>query len=400
MWIVNLLRLSLLLGLYFINQTNIKIDENALQSNNLNLKFNNNYVKLSDNYSNSLETLDFINYSDFIYDTLYQNNLEAHHYKNSIYTTLKAPKSSNKEAILIHSPFTSQLDSDFSLKYDNNNVVNVRAISILLSLLKYFNSQAIWSKDLLFFFGDDLDTFLYDYMNGHINNIPKNNIWIGYTLDYPSDSFSHLEINYVHPLIQPNFDVIASLYSIGRHNNIEIRSPALLETYRHSIMDNTTSNYHSTMLNYKIDAITINCIPNNGPHGFLSLGRLLEGYTRSFNNLIERLHASLSFYLFFDNKLIKLSDYIPIIIIASLINIIQAFEKFEISSKDAITITLVGYITNTFLNPQISIILSTFILRFITNRTSYKLLTTLIMIYTSLYNFYVSLSVALMSTLI
>ncbi|KIR98712.1 hypothetical protein L804_04296 [Cryptococcus deuterogattii 2001/935-1] len=63
---------------------------------------------------------------------------------------------------------------------------------------------------------------------------------------------------------------------------------------------------------YRIDSLTIYCTPATGPHGFHTLGRTLESTLRSFNNLLERLHASYFFYLLpFPDHFIPVGNYLP-----------------------------------------------------------------------------------------
>jgi hypothetical protein len=63
---------------------------------------------------------------------------------------------------------------------------------------------------------------------------------------------------------------------------------------------------------YRIDALTVFALPALGPHGFHSLGRLVEGSLRAMNNLLERLHASLFFYLYLrPGRTHKVGSYLP-----------------------------------------------------------------------------------------
>lgn len=48
---------------------------------------------------------------------------------------------------------------------------------------------------------------------------------------------------------------------------------------------------------HRIDALTLYGSPASGPHGFHTLGQVVESTCRSFNTLLERLHASFFFYL-------------------------------------------------------------------------------------------------------
>jgi glycosylphosphatidylinositol transamidase len=58
--------------------------------------------------------------------------------------------------------------------------------------------------------------------------------------------------------------------------------------------------------------MTMYCTPSTGPHGFHTLGRTVESTLRSFNNLLERLHASYFFYLVpMPHHFIPVGNYLP-----------------------------------------------------------------------------------------
>jgi glycosylphosphatidylinositol transamidase len=62
--------------------------------------------------------------------------------------------------------------------------------------------------------------------------------------------------------------------------------------------------------------MTVYCTPATGPHGFHTLGRTIESTLRSYNNLLERLHASYFFYLVpKPHHFIPVGHYLPAAII-------------------------------------------------------------------------------------
>jgi glycosylphosphatidylinositol transamidase len=62
--------------------------------------------------------------------------------------------------------------------------------------------------------------------------------------------------------------------------------------------------------------MTVYCSPATGPHGFHTLGRTIESTLRSYNNLLERLHASYFFYLVpKPHHFIPVGHYLPAAII-------------------------------------------------------------------------------------
>lgn len=73
---------------------------------------------------------------------------------------------------------------------------------------------------------------------------------------------------------------------------------------------------HGVLAKHRIDAITLYGVPAEGPHGFYTLGRTIESTLRSFNNLLERLHASFFFYLLpHPDYFLPVGHYLPAAVI-------------------------------------------------------------------------------------
>lgn len=63
---------------------------------------------------------------------------------------------------------------------------------------------------------------------------------------------------------------------------------------------------------HRIDALTLYGPPAMSPHGFHTLGQVVESTFRSFNTLLERLHASFFFYLLpHPESFIPVGHYLP-----------------------------------------------------------------------------------------
>lgn len=68
---------------------------------------------------------------------------------------------------------------------------------------------------------------------------------------------------------------------------------------------------------YRIDAISLFAVPAQGPHGFHTIGRVVESSLRSLNNLLERLHQSFFLYLLqSDRRFVSVGNYllVPLLI--------------------------------------------------------------------------------------
>lgn len=62
---------------------------------------------------------------------------------------------------------------------------------------------------------------------------------------------------------------------------------------------------------YRIDAISLFAVPSSGPHGFHTLGKIVESTVRSLNNLLERFHQSFFLYLIQNEKrFISVANYL------------------------------------------------------------------------------------------
>jgi len=69
---------------------------------------------------------------------------------------------------------------------------------------------------------------------------------------------------------------------------------------------------HGVLAKHRIDAVTLYGVPAEGPHGFHSLGRGVEGMMRTYNNMLERLHASFFFYLLpAADRFMPVGHYLP-----------------------------------------------------------------------------------------
>lgn len=63
---------------------------------------------------------------------------------------------------------------------------------------------------------------------------------------------------------------------------------------------------------HRIDAVTLYALPAEGPHGFYTMGKTVESTLRTFNNLLERLHASFFFYLVpSQEQFLPVGHYLP-----------------------------------------------------------------------------------------
>lgn len=110
----------------------------------------------------------------------------------------------------------------------------------------------------------------------------------------------------------PNLDVVVSVGHVGYwaarfDDGLHDFDPSLPPTYMHGVAQlwdhfryaalGRPSAAHGLLAKHRIDAVTLYGVPAEGPHGFHTMGRAVESMCRTYNNMLERLHASFFFYL-------------------------------------------------------------------------------------------------------
>ncbi|PWN40752.1 Gaa1-domain-containing protein [Ceraceosorus guamensis] len=307
------------------------------------------------------------------------------------YGHLRASRSDGRESILILAPWKSSIanhtdeenaqvfaaaaagGSDAATRGEwyerlKEKRDNVRGVALALTLARFLGQFKYWSKDFIFLFphddeGDELAAtraWLTQYYGSSQANlqadalqIPRSLIWTGLSLDYPSDSFSSLQLTFEGVNgAEPNLDVLNTFVRVAqRVDNVPIRfdSPSkddlpyavdrafgALSTWldREYWDAGGTKRYLMGMRNvarqagrlamstplspaglltaFHIDAIGVSATPANGPYGFYQLGRIIESNIRSFSNLLERLHHSQFFYLVTEaDKFVQFATLLP-----------------------------------------------------------------------------------------
>lgn len=332
------------------------VDENALQPAQVTTYWSWDDVHAADNYLTQIEDLYARNATNvekagFIEEQFISLGLDAgvQPYKltSSVGSTLGAnaygvypvPRASGAEAIVISASWVSRTD-------EGAGTPNMRGVATVLALARYLTRYSLWAKDLIFVVNDGHVDGMHAWLNAY-HGIEQSNlqtkplkhvsgvIWTALCIDYPGHSFSHLGIFYegLNGRL-PNQDLMNSVVRIAGSNgvptilydNIETSAsytvprwladlPLFGEWTKHPLFKNYLfrasnvkrhvqyeglnrgSGVHGLFHKFRIDAITLFGVPSMGPHGFYSLGQVIESSLRTMNNLLERLHASFFFYI-------------------------------------------------------------------------------------------------------
>ncbi|EIW65967.1 hypothetical protein TREMEDRAFT_70378 [Tremella mesenterica DSM 1558] len=304
------------------------VDENALQPGQVNTYWDWGDVHRADIYLGELEKLrdknaSFAQYSEYFMSTLSSSGLHTSSLSTSTYSLLSPPRSSGLETILLSAPLISHLQTP-----------NLRGISILLSLAHFLRGQPQWAFDFLFIFPSGHMEGLEDFMKSYDLLFPGR-IWTSLNIDYPGHSFSHLGIFYegINGRL-PNQDLINTVQHIARwtggvpmrvHDVVDeadgmwerwkIGFKGLWEHGKFTALGRA-SGAHGVLARHRIDALTLYCPPSSSPHGFHTLGKIIESTLRSLSNLLERPHASYFFYLIpRPSYFIPVGNYLPSIVL-------------------------------------------------------------------------------------
>lgn len=249
----------------------------------------------------------------------------------NVHAVLHTPRTDGSEAlVLMASWLTRRPGSDV-----RGGDVNVRGVSSVLALAEYLLSFNLWSKDIIFLIADEFlegtHAWLKSYHGVSQSNLEMEDlelrtgsIWAALNLDYPFHSFSHIGIEYEGIDGQlPNLDFINTVANIVRWTGscpITIHDGPLEPTYPHYLPDHpqiekyvqagrtitkqmvrglvgSPSGPEGIFSSYRIDAVALFGHPADGPHGFHTLGKIVESTLRSLNNLLERFHQSFFLYL-------------------------------------------------------------------------------------------------------
>lgn len=243
----------------------------------------------------------------------------------SILSVLHSSRGSPHESFIIHAPF--------SMKTGQQTISKNYGIGLVLSIAELFSQQNYWSKDVLFIISDDVHKLdltkhvnsIYSAVtielesenpaeiefaivghNGQLPNLDLRNV-LERLMYYAQEESSFPEVNHFHGkrpsrnnkpvggmwknrLIRPNSpqadDVEGLIYDV--ETTFEMLK---------KLAGGKSDGHHGDFLLRKIEALTIRGIGSEGKFDLKFIGYLVEGVSRSVNNLLELFHQSFFYYL-------------------------------------------------------------------------------------------------------
>lgn len=355
------------------------VDENALQPAQARVYwdyFDVTYADMLSEKVSHLSEASSAERADFVFSELQSYGLDVHRQQfqydtllpdstallsgTNVYARSATPRIDGREAVILtaswrsrwlgdHDPFAPSTQNATENTIDARGRINVRGIASILALARYLSTQAHLSKDLIYVISDGHLEGINAWSSAYFGSTPTglqvepvasggSQVWNAISIDYPSDSFSSLEVHYEGFDGQlPNMDVVNTVVRIAENVGggmptsfgsrasksllkepvqrlaqrwgVRLRSDVEYElgNYEEGVhsalrqvgfgVAGQASGPHGFFQRHHVDAITLYAVPAKGPYGFFHMGRVIESFVRSMSNLIERLHHSQFFYL-------------------------------------------------------------------------------------------------------
>lgn len=270
----------------------------------------------------------------------------------NIYGILRAPRIGSTESIVLTVPYRPPNTAHTSV---------TAGVPLLLAFADFARRQKYWSKDIIFLVTDQeqlgMQAFLEAYYGDDENNILNSGTLYGKAgniiaainfeiQDFDID-FNNLKIEGLNGQL-PNLDLHNLVVKLSLKNGIGTGYKNKVSDYNRDDVLNNLSNLlsmmwtqssgvpngnHGLFHKYGIEALTIesvkrdSSVPNqNVHHKIMAMLKIIEGISRSLNNLLERFHQSFFFYLIISSdRFVSIGDYMPCIGLMAASLLIKSF---------------------------------------------------------------------------
>jgi glycosylphosphatidylinositol transamidase len=271
----------------------------------------------------------------------------------NIYGILRAPRIGSTESIVLSAPYRPPNTAHTSI---------TAGVPLLLAFADFARRQKYWSKDIIFLVTDQeqlgIQAFLEAYYGDDENNILDSGTLYGkagsivaainFEIQDFDVNFNNLKIEGLNGQL-PNLDLHNLVVKLSHKNGIPIGYKSkMTEHARDDAVANLLSllsmmwtqssgvpnGNHGLFHKYGIEALTIEAVKrettnaknNNVQHKIMALLKIVEGISRSLNNLLERFHQSFFFYVIVSaDRFISIGDYMPCVGLMSASLLIKSF---------------------------------------------------------------------------
>lgn len=256
----------------------------------------------------------------------------------NIYGILRAPRIGSTESIVLSAPYRPPNTAHTSL---------TAGVPLLLAFADFARRQKYWSKDIIFVVTDQeqlgMQAFLEAYHGDDDDNILNSGTLYGkagnviaainFEVQDFDVEFNNIKIEGLNGQL-PNLDLHNLVVKLSHKFGIPVGYKMKMSNHNHDdVFENLMSllsnmwtqssgipnGNHGLFHKYGIEALTIECVKKesnvknqNVQHKIMSLLKIIEGISRSLNNLLERFHQSFFFYVIISSdRFISIGDYMP-----------------------------------------------------------------------------------------
>ncbi|XP_052889152.1 glycosylphosphatidylinositol anchor attachment 1 protein [Anopheles moucheti] len=301
----------------------------------------------------------------------------------NVFGILRAPRIASTESIVISVPYRppETVHTDVSA-----------GVPLMLAFADFARKKKYWAKDIIFLVTEQeqlgMQAWLEAYHGGEEGRILDSgmlraragSIQAAINLEVQSLDISHINLKIEGLNGQlPNLDLHNLVQKLSSKNGIiagykqTSSSPKRSFRYQDKLFNvlsmvftqasGVPTGNHGLFHKYGIEALTLEAVKREkAQQQFQEIGsmlRIIEGISRSLNNLLERFHQSFFFYLLVSNdRFVSIGDYMPSLALMAGSLLIKAFihylsmyysgdesdEKEEVESKQKNS-TEIGYFT-------------------------------------------------------
>lgn len=279
----------------------------------------------------------------------------------NVYGILRAPRIGSTEGIVFSTPYRPP---------DSIHTEITASVPTLLAFAEFARKKNYWAKDLIFLITDKEQLGMYAWLEAYYKGgMDDNSILQSGNLKGRSGALQaalNLEVQdfdaeYVDVKLEglngqlPNLDMFNLVQRItardliirenipcgykqtqkkrgkgrlrGTKNNIKSMLSMIL-----SQASGVPTGNHGLFHRYRVEALTLEVVQRHSTDhqaknlGALAILKVIEGISRSLNNLLERFHQSYFFYILVSNdRFVSIGDFMPCLIVMTAAMYIKAF---------------------------------------------------------------------------
>ncbi|GAB0095468.1 glycosylphosphatidylinositol anchor attachment 1 [Sergentomyia squamirostris] len=268
---------------------------------------------------------------------------------NNVYGILRASRIGSTEAIVISCPYRPPTSVHPQVSH---------SIGLMMAFADHARRQKYWAKDIIFLITEQEQLGMQAWLNAYFGNedtsalrssdlsLRAGAIQAALNLEIPNFNLDSINIKLEGLNGQlPNLDLFNLVQKLTNKEGIMCGYKQAKSKYTKSnhvnnlwqmltmVVSQSTgvpSGNHGLFHRFGIEAVTLEGVTKSpeskSTNSLLSMLRIVEGISRSLNNLLERFHQSYFFYLIVaSDRFVSIGDYMPSIALMAGALLIKSF---------------------------------------------------------------------------